>query len=106
MFCQCGALAEIVAVEDRADVNETLELDAAGCSDQSGVTMHVNKVHHVTRVAAPQPVLIFAEILVSNEMEIEDGVGEHGVRAFTDIGVENLIELIKVYRENPGLLRR
>ena len=45
-------------------------------------------------------------------MEIEDGgiwvygVGEDGVRAFTDFGIESLIELIKVYKEKPGLLKR
>lgn len=45
-------------------------------------------------------------------MEIEDGliwvfgVGEDGVQAFTDFGIENLIELIKLYKENPALLRR
>ena len=45
-------------------------------------------------------------------MEIEDGViwvygvGEDGVKAFTVFGIENLIELIKIYKEDPGLLRR
>ena len=49
---------------------------------------------------------------IANEMEIEDGViwvygvGEDGVQAFTDFGIENLIELIRFYKENPGLLRR
>lgn len=49
---------------------------------------------------------------ISIEMEIEDGViwvygvGEHGVKAFTDFGSENLIELIRFYKENPELLRR
>lgn len=46
------------------------------------------------------------------EMEIEDrviwvyGVEEDGVQAFTDFGVENLIELVRFYKENPDLLRR
>jgi hypothetical protein len=45
-------------------------------------------------------------------MEIEDGaiwvygVGEHGIQAFTDFGIENLIELIRMYKESPGLLKR
>ncbi|UWU88568.1 hypothetical protein N2605_26460 [Bradyrhizobium yuanmingense] len=49
---------------------------------------------------------------ISIEMEIEDGgiwvygVGEDGVQAFTDSGIENLIELIRFYKENPGLLKR
>jgi hypothetical protein len=34
------------------------------------------------------------------------GVGEDGVQAFTDFGIENLIELIKVYKEKARLLRR
>ena len=40
-------------------------------------------------------------------MEIEDGViwvygvGEDGVQAFTDFGIENLIELIQMYKEDP-----
>ena len=29
------------------------------------------------------------------------GVGEDGVRAFADFGIENLIELIKVYGKTP-----
>jgi len=43
---------------------------------------------------------------VANEMEIEDGViwvyaaGEDGVMAFTDFGIENLIELIKCTRRS------
>jgi hypothetical protein len=45
-------------------------------------------------------------------MEVEDGaiwvygVGEDGVQAFTDFGIENLIELIRIYKENPELLKR
>jgi hypothetical protein len=34
------------------------------------------------------------------------GVGEDGVQAFTDFGIENLIELVRFYKENPELLRR
>jgi hypothetical protein len=77
--------------------------------------VHVNKVHHVTTVNR------VAEQLgedqdwlrdVASEMEIEDGliwvygVGEDDVLAFTDFGIENLIELIKVYKDNPTLLKR
>jgi hypothetical protein len=49
---------------------------------------------------------------VANEMEIEDGViwvygvGEDGIMAFTDFGIENLIELIKMYKDDPTLLNR
>lgn len=44
-------------------------------------------------------------------MEIEDGaiwifrVGEDSVQAFTDFGIERLIELIQVYKDNPELLK-
>ncbi len=79
------------------------------------LTAHVNKVHHVTTITK------IAEDLgededwlrdVANEMEIEDGaiwvygVGEDGVPAFTDFGIERLIEFIQIYREDPELLKR
>ncbi len=41
-------------------------------------------------------------------MEIEDGavcvygVREHGIQAFTDFGIENLIKLVWMYKESPG----
>ena len=81
----------------------------------SGMTMHVNKVHHVTTIAR------IAEDLgededwlrdVASEMEVEDGViwvdgvEEDGVQAFTDFGIENLIELVRIYKENPTWLKR
>jgi len=34
------------------------------------------------------------------------GVGENGVMAFTDFGIETLMELIKMHKENPSILRR
>jgi hypothetical protein len=34
------------------------------------------------------------------------GVGEDGVLAFTDFGIESLIELIKMYKDDPTLLKR
>jgi len=49
---------------------------------------------------------------VAMEMEIEDGViwvrgvGEDGVMAFTDFGIENLVDLIKMHRDDPTLLKR
>ena len=75
--------------------------------------MHVNKVHHVTTINR------VAEDLgedgdwlrdVANEMEIEDGaiwvygVGEHGIEAFTEFGIENLIELVRMYQESRSSL--
>ncbi len=77
--------------------------------------MHVNKVHHVTTITRVAENLGEDEDWlhdVANEMEIEDGViwvyglDEDGVMAFTDFGIENLIELVRLYRQNPELLSR
>ncbi len=77
--------------------------------------MHVNKVHHVTTIARVAKDLGEDENWlwdVANEMEIEDGViwvygiGDEGVLAFTDFGIDNLIELVRFYKQNPRLLRR
>jgi hypothetical protein len=77
--------------------------------------MHVNKVHHVTTITRVAENLGEDEDClrdVANEMEIEDGViwvyglGDEGVQAFTDFGIENLIELVRLYKQNPELLRR
>ena len=77
--------------------------------------MHVNKVHHVTTINRVASDLGESEDWLSdvtNEMDIEDGViwvygvGEDGVMAFTDFGIENLIDLIKIYKEDPTLLKR
>jgi hypothetical protein len=84
-------------------------LDASGVSDlgSSGVTTHVNKVHHVTTITQVAKDLGEDEDWlwdVANEMEIEDGViwvygiGEDGILAFTDFGIESLIELIKMHK--------
>jgi hypothetical protein len=81
-----------------------LELDS-GVSDlgTSGVTTHVNKVHHLTTITRVAEQLGEDEDWlrdVASEMQIEDGViwvygaGEGGVLAFTDFGIESLIELI------------
>ncbi|MCK1676792.1 hypothetical protein [Bradyrhizobium sp. 150] len=48
---------------------------------------------------------------VANEMDIREdvfgvyGIGEDGVQAFTDVGTENLIERVKFYKGNLGLLK-
>ena len=94
-----------------------MELDATGVSDlrSGGLTMHINKVHHVTTINRVANDLGEDEDWLSDvaiEMEIEDGViwvygvGEDGVMAFTDFGIENLIELIKIHKEDPTLLKR
>jgi hypothetical protein len=81
----------------------------------SGVTMHVNKVHHVTTINRVADDLGEDEDWlrdVANEMDAEDGliwiygVGEDGVMAFTDFGIETLTELIRINKENRKLLSR
>ncbi|MGY4299162.1 hypothetical protein ACVWXN_007257 [Bradyrhizobium sp. i1.4.4] len=73
------------------------------------MTTHLNKVHHVTTITQVARDLGEDEDWlrdVANEMEIEDGaiwvygVGEGGIRAFTDFGIERLTEMIRFYKEN------
>ena len=87
----------------------------SGALRARGLTMHVNKVHHVTTITRVAETLGEDEDWlhdVANEMDVEDGViwvygvGEDGVMAFTDFGIETLTELIRMHKENPGLLSR
>jgi len=74
--------------------------------------MHVNKVSHVRTIDLVAKDLgedVDFLFDVAIEMEPEDGViwvqglGDEGVMAFTDFGVESLVELIKIHREmTPG----
>jgi hypothetical protein len=49
---------------------------------------------------------------ISIEMDPEDGCltvlgpGEETMTAFTRFGVDNLTELVKIYKADPGLLQR
>ena len=99
-----------------ADHVLTLELDP-GDSDlcSSRMTTHVNKVHHVTTITQVARDLEEDEDWlwdIANELEIEDGViwvygvGEARILAFTDFGIESLIELIKMHKNDPTLLKR
>ena len=94
-----------------------MELDTASISySRSGrLIMHVNKVHHVTTINRVATDLGETEDWLSdvaNEMDIEDGViwvygvGEDGVMAFTDFGIENLVDLIKMHKDRTLLKRR
>jgi hypothetical protein len=94
-----------------------VELDATDVSDCSpgGLTVHINKVHHVTTIDRIANDLGESEDWlhdIANEMEIEDGViwvygvGEDGVMAFTDFGIENLVDLIKMHKDRTLLNRR
>ena len=80
-----------------------------------GVIMHVNKVHSVKtidRVAKELGESVDWLHDVADEMDTEDGViwvygiGDDRVMAFTDFGIENLIELIKIHKDDPTLLKR
>jgi hypothetical protein len=77
--------------------------------------MHVNKVSHVKTINLVAKDLGESEgwlFDVANEMDVEDGViwvyglGDDGVMAFTDFGIENLTELIKIYKDDPTMLKR
>ncbi len=94
-----------------------MELDAASISYSCPgcLIMHVNKVHHVTTINRVASDLGENEDWLSevaNEMDIEDGViwvygvGDDGVMAFTDFGIENLIDLIKMHKDRTLLNRR
>ena len=94
-----------------------MELDAASVSYRRAgrLTMHVNKVHHVTTINRVAKDLGENEdwlFDVANEMDAEDGViwvygvGDDGALAFTDFGIETLIDLIKIHKGDPTLLKR
>jgi hypothetical protein len=75
----------------------------------------VNKVHHVYTIARVAEMLGEDEDWlwdVANEMDQGDGqiwvygVGDEGVMAFTDFGIETLIDLVKIHKADPDLLKR
>jgi hypothetical protein len=94
-----------------------LELDPATIRypRQGGLIVHVNKVHCVTTISRVAKDLGENEewlFDVANEIDTEDGViwvygaDDEGVMAFTDFGIENLIELIAMHKADPTLLKR
>ena len=77
--------------------------------------MHVNKVSHVRtidRVAKELGEDVDFLFDVAMEMETGDGVtwvlslDDDSVIAFTDFGVDSLVELIKIHREMPPREKR
>jgi hypothetical protein len=77
--------------------------------------MHVNKVSHVTTISQVAKELGENEDWlcdVAAEMEPEDGliwvhgITDDGVMAFTDFGIDNLVELIKMHKTDLTLLKR
>ena len=94
-----------------------MELEAAGPGQRrSGrLTMHINKVHRVKTISLVAKELGEDEDWlydVANEMEVEEGViwvyGADGAQemAFTDFGIESLIDLIKMHKDDPTILAR
>ena len=88
-----------------------LGVTSVGAFRSGCLTMHVNKVHHVTTINRVAAELGEDEEWLSDvasEMEIEDGVivvygiGEDGVLAFTDFGIENLRDLVQMHKDNPN----
>ena len=81
-----------------------------------GLTVQLNKVHHVHTIARVAQMLGEDEDWLSdvaNEMDQEDGLtwvygpgDDDSVMAFTDFGLETLDDLIKIYKAGPQLLKR
>jgi hypothetical protein len=76
---------------------------------------HVNKISHVFTLSHVAAMLDEDEewlFEVAEEMDTEDGqlwvvgVGEDGVMAFTDDGIENLKELIEIHKEDPSIIEK
>ena len=74
---------------------------------------HVNKVSHVFTLGHVAEMLGEDEdwlFDVAEEMDTEDGqlwvvgVGEDGVMAFTDDGIENLKNLIAIHKDAPSII--
>jgi len=75
--------------------------------------VHVNKVsavfalNHVAEMLGEDEEWLFD---VAGDMDTEDGqlwvygVGEHGVMAFTEDGIENLKDLIQIHKDDPSIL--
>ena len=93
-----------------------MELDGASINNlcPGSLTMHLNKVHHVKTISRVAKNLGENEdwlFDIANEMEPEDGMiwvygfGQDGVMAFTDFGIENLIDVIKIHKADPTLLK-
>jgi hypothetical protein len=75
--------------------------------------VHVNKVSRVYTISYVAEMIGEDEDWlweVAEEMDTEDGqlwvvgIGEDGVMAFTDDGIDNLKDLIAIHKENPGII--
>jgi hypothetical protein len=77
--------------------------------------MHVNKVSSVKTISLVAKELGEDEdwlFDIAADMEPEDGavwvygIGDDGILAFTNFGIESLIDLVKMHKDDPALLRR
>jgi hypothetical protein len=102
--CAIPAGSQTIAVVKVRAVGSAVN---AGCRGT-----RVSPVHHVTTINRVAEDLGEDEDRLrdfANEMNIEDGaiwvngVREHGIPAFTDFGIKNLIELVPMYKESPVL---
>jgi hypothetical protein len=75
----------------------------------------VNKISHVFTLSHVAEMLDEDEqwlFEVAEEMDTEDGqlwvvgVGEDGVMAFTDDGIDNLKELIAIHKDDPSIIEK
>src|ERR1700712_64900 len=70
---------------------------------------HVFTLGHVAEMLGEDEEWLFE---VAEEMDPEDGqlrvvgVGEDGVMAFTDDGIENLKELIAIHKKDPSIIKK
>ena len=94
-----------------------MELGPASQPRQGGLSVQLNKVHHVTMIARVAAELGEDEDWlwdIAVEMNQEDGLiwvygteeQAGGVMAFTDFGLKTLDDLIKIYKADPHLLKR
>jgi hypothetical protein len=78
-----------------------------------GLTMaaitHVFTISRVAQILGENEDWLFD---VANEMEPEDGClwiygdGDQQILAFTDFGIENLAELVRIHKADPTIMRR
>ena len=70
---------------------------------------HVFTLSHVAEMFGEDEKWLFE---VAEEMDTEDGqlwvvgVGEDGVMAFTDDGIENLTNLIAIHKDDPSIIEK
>src|SRR5665213_1438452 len=83
--------------------------------DAGGLMGHVNKVSHVFTLGHVAEMLGEDEewlFEVAEEMDTEDGqlwvvgVGEDGVMAFTDDGIDTLENLIAIHKAEPSIIQK